>query len=133
MRNQKLIRIRTGVVIASGAFAALLLIPSPSVAADAAAGKQDFTTMCGVCHSPEPGTNKFGPSLAGIAGSKSATVPGYDFSPALKAANITWNEKTLDKWLQNPQGDVHGTKMVISVPDADTRHNIIAYLNTLKP
>jgi cytochrome c len=100
---------------------------------DAAAGKEIFTTTCSACHSTEPGVNMFGPSLAGVVGSKSGTVPGYSFSPALKAANITWDEQTLDKFLKNPSGDVHGTKMPISVPNAEDRHNIIAYLKTLKP
>ena len=81
----------------------------------------------------EPGVNKLGPSLAGIVGSKSGAVPGYNFSPALKAANITWDEQTLDKFLENPGTDVHGTKMFISVPNAKNRQNIIAYLDTLKP
>jgi cytochrome c len=81
----------------------------------------------------EPGVNKLGPSLAGIVGSKSGGVPGYNFSPALKAANITWDEQTLDKFLENPGADVRGTKMLISVPNAQNRQNIIAYLETLKP
>jgi len=102
-------------------------------AEDAAAGKQVFTTMCSPCHATEPGVNKIGPSLAGIFGSKSGDVPGYDFSPALKTANITWDETTLDKFLQNPAADVQGTKMVISVPSAENRQNVIAYLKTLKP
>jgi hypothetical protein len=50
-----------------------------------------------------------------------------------KSANITWNEQTLDKFLKSPSADVHGTKMFISVPNAENRHNIIAYLATLKP
>ena len=75
------------------AVAALLLSSMPNLAAgDAAAGKQAFTTTCGACHSTEPGVNKLGPSLAGIVGSKSGAVPGYNFSPSLKAANITWDE-----------------------------------------
>jgi cytochrome c len=133
MRNPKLTLTSTGAAAAFGAIAALLGA-SPSLAAgDAAAGKQSFTTTCGACHSTEPGVNKIGPSLAGIVGSKSGAVPGYNFSPALKAANITWNEAELDKFLTNPSADVHGTKMVIRVPDAEHRQNIIAYLTTLKP
>jgi cytochrome c len=76
--------------------------------------------------------NKIGPSLAGLVGRKSGSVPGYNYSSALKAANITWDEKTLDQWLQNPTGDVHGSKMFITVPGAGDRQNVIAYLETLK-
>ena len=131
MRNPKLIPTS---ILAVGAIAALPLGGSPALAAgDAAAWKQMFTTTCGVCHSTEPGVNMIGPSLAGIVGSKSGAVPGYSFSPALKAAKITWDEQTLDKFLENPKADVHGTKMPISVPNPENRANIIAYLETLKP
>jgi cytochrome c len=131
MRNPKLISTS---ILAVGAIAALPLGGSPALAAgDAAAGKQMFTTTCGVCHSTEPGVNMIGPSLAGIVGSKSGAVPGYSFSPALKAAKITWDEQTLDKFLENPKADVHGTKMPIKVPNPENRDNIIAYLETLKP
>jgi len=106
---------------------------SALAAGDADAGKQVFATTCSVCHSTEPGVKKLGPSLAGISGSKSGAVPGYDFSAALKAANITWDETTLDKFLQNPAADVPGTKMFINVPSAENRENVIAYLKTLKP
>jgi cytochrome c2 len=117
-----------------GAIAALPLAASPALAAaDAAAGKEIFTTTCAACHSAQPGVNMIGPSLAGIYASKSGTVPGYSFSPAIKKPDITWDEQTLNKFLTNPQLDVHGTKMPISVPNAQDRQNIIAYLKTLKP
>src|ERR1700737_1318473 len=133
MRDRKLIPTSTGSAVALGAMAALLLGSSPGLAAGGgAAGKQVFPTTCGACHSTDPGVNKIGPSLAGIVGSKSGAAPGYNFSSALKAANITWDEQTLDKFLENPSAEVHGTKMVISVPNAENRRNIIAYLETLK-
>jgi cytochrome c2 len=123
-----------GTTPALGAVAALPQGSPPAlVAGDATAGEQTFTVTCSVCHSTEPGVNKIGPSLAGIAGSKSGAVPNYNFSPALKAANIRWDEQTLDKFLENPSADVHGTRMPISVPDPEDRRNIIAYLETLKP
>ena len=65
-------------------------------------------------------------------GRKSASEPGYSYSAALKALNITWDERTLDQFLANPAADVHGTKMFISIPDATNRENLIAYLKTLK-
>ena len=135
MHNRNLVPRSTQTIIgtALSAAAALLISSSPGLAAgDAAAGKQAFATTCGACHSVEPGVNKLGPSLAGVVGSKSGAVPGYNFSPALKAANITWDEQTLDKFLENPGADVRGTKMFISVPNAQNRQNIIAYLETLK-
>ena len=114
--------------------AALALGSSPGFSAgDAATGQHVFASRCGICHAPQPSVNKIGPSLAGVFGQKSGTEAGFDYSPALKAADITWDEETLDKFIQNPGADVHGTKMLISVPGNDDRQNVIAYLKTLKP
>jgi cytochrome c len=100
-------------------------------AQDVAAGQRDFA-RCTPCHSAKAGENKIGPSLAGVFGRKAGTEQGFNYSPALKASGITWDEQQLDKFLTNPSADVHGTKMVISVPSADDRKNLIAYLKTLK-
>jgi cytochrome c len=90
----------------------------------------------GLCRSlrsvPAPGENKVGPSLAGIVGSKSGTVPGFNFSTGMKNADITWDDAELDKFLANPSGDVHGTKMFVNLPSESDRQNVIAYLQTLK-
>ena len=106
---------------------------SPTLAAgDATAGQAVFNSRCAVCHTTEPGVNKIGPSLAGIVGSKAGTVPGFNFSPAMKNAGITWDDAELDKFLANPAGDVHGTKMFVNLSSESDRQNVIAYLHTLK-
>ena len=113
--------------------APLLLGTSAGHAAgDPAAGQKVFV-RCAVCHSTAPATNKSGPSLAGVVGRESGTEPGFNYSPALKSANVTWDAGTLDKFLQGPGNFVHGTRMFLSVPNADDRQNVIAYLGTLKP
>ena len=99
---------------------------------DPTAGQTVFATHCAVCHSTEPGVNKIGPSLAGIVGSKSGTVPGFNFSAEMKDANVTWDDANLDKYLANPNGFVHGTKMFVNLPSETDRENVIAYLDTLK-
>src|SRR5512133_3521305 len=90
-------------------------------AGDQAAGEKVFAARCAVCHATAPGQNKVGPSLAGIVGSKSGTVPGYDFSAAMKDANVTWDDANLDKYLANPAGFVHGTKMLVNLPNESDR------------
>jgi len=121
-----------GMALAAAIAASTIAILSKAEAAgNATAGEQVFA-RCAVCHSPKAGENKIGPSLAGVVGRKSGSAPGYDYSPALKSAGITWDEQELDKYLTNPPADVHGTKMVISVPSAEDRQNVIAYLMTLK-
>ena len=97
---------------------------------DAAAGEMVFA-HCAACHSNKLGENKFGPSLAGVFGRKSGTEPGYNYSPAMKGLNVTWDEKTLDEYLQGPGKFVRGTKMVYLVPNEKDRQDVIAYLKTL--
>jgi cytochrome c len=110
-----------------------LVTSSAALAAgDPTAGEKVFVTHCAVCHATTPGENKVGPSLAGIVESKSGTVPGFDFSAAMKDANVTWDDANLDKFLANPAGFVHGTKMFVNLPNETDRQNAIAYLNTLK-
>jgi cytochrome c len=111
-----------------------ILVTSSTVwaADDPAAGEKVFAARCAVCHATEAGQNKIGPSLAGIVGSKSGTVPGFDFSRAMKSADITWDKANLDKYLANPTGVVHGTKMFVNLPSESDRQNVIAYLDTLK-
>jgi cytochrome c len=116
----------------TAAAGAVVAVPSSARAAGRAAAGQQVFARCAACHSTRPGENKIGPSLAGVVGRKSGTEPGYDYSPALKAANISWDEHSLDKFLANPAADVHGTKMFITVPNAADRRNVIAYLETLK-
>jgi cytochrome c len=100
-------------------------------AGDPAAGQHVFAECAG-CHSTAPGENKLGPSLAGVVGRKSGTVAGYGYSPAMKSANVTWDDATLDTFLASPASFVHGTKMFINVPSGTARQNVIAYLETLK-
>ena len=104
---------------------------STLAAGDATAGKAVFNSRCATCHTTEPGVNKIGPSLVGIVGSKSGTVPGFDFSAGMKNADITWDDAELDKFLANPSGDVHGTKMFVNLPSESDRQNVIAYLHSL--
>ena len=97
-------------------------------------GKATFDTMCGICHSvQETGGPNQGPNLLGIVGRKAGSVPDFPlYSPALKASGITWNKKTLDRFLLNPMAKVPGTLMPMQSPDARTRADVVAYLATLK-
>lgn len=117
------------------AVTALLAAPG-AFAADAAAGKAVFEKYaCGTCHSTttEPGGPVTGPTLAGVVGRKAATVKEFPmYTEALKKHGVTWDAKNLDEFLANPMAKVPGTMMVMPVPDATERANVIAYLETLK-
>lgn len=98
-------------------------------AGDAAAGRQVFR-KCQACHSLEAGKNLVGPSLAGVIGRKAGTLPNFNYSPSMKQANITWDAKTLDAYLTDPQKLVPGNRMPF--PGLKTDHDrtdIIAYLS----
>jgi cytochrome c len=117
------------------AAAALSMIAVSSAAyadGDAVAGKSVFN-KCAICHSPAPGKTIIGPSLFGVVGRPSASVPGYSYSDPMKAANKTWDEATLDAYLTDPKAMVPGTKMTFpGLPKPEDRANVIAYLETLK-
>ena len=75
-------------------------------------GAQVFRA-CVACHtlSPDEG-NKAGPTLAGIFGRRIATLPGYNFSPALKKLDIVWSPETVSKLFEiGPAHYTPGTKM----------------------
>jgi cytochrome c len=68
---------------------------------------------CIACHtlSAKDGT-RAGPTLAGIFGRKIASLPGYDFSAALKKLSIVWTPETVAKLFEvGPMVYTPGTKM----------------------
>jgi cytochrome c len=97
-------------------------------------GEAVFRDSCSPCHSDKPGApTLIAPNLFGIVGKKSATEPGFFYSPAMKAANLTWNEVTLTAFLTSPQQVVPGTTMGLTgLIRTEDRTNVIEYLNSLK-
>jgi cytochrome c len=102
-------------------------------AGNPAAGQAVFQSSCSICHSVQPGQNKIGPTLFGVVGRKTGSVPGYTYSPPNTAANLTWDPATLDRYLEAPRTVIPGTKMTYAgLKDAAKRADLIAYLETLK-
>ncbi len=99
---------------------------------DVSAGQKIFSTECSVCHSNVAGGSGFGPSLAGVVGRKAGSLPGFDYSTALKSSGLVWNQATLSQFLTGPGQMVPGTTMQATVPSAVERTDLIAYLATLK-
>ncbi len=88
--------------------------------------------QCKICHTTEPGQHLVGPSLAGVYGRKAGTVGGYPSSPAMRASGLTWDDATLDRFLEAPLKVVPGTRMTFAgLKDAAERRDVIAYLKTL--
>ena len=97
-----------------------------TAAADAARGQTLYKTMCVACHSID--YNGVGPAHKGLFGKKAGSRADYVYSPAVQASSIVWADKTLDKWLANPEKLIPGQKMGFMVPSAKDRADLIAYL-----
>lgn len=110
------------------ALAALLAAALPAAAQDLEAGKRLFN-QCRTCHMLEPGKNAAGPSLAGVYGRTSGTLPGYGFSPAMREKAVVWTDETLAAYVRDPRGYIPRNKMVFAglKKDADIA-NLLAYL-----
>ena len=53
-----------------------------------------------------------GSSLAALWNRKAGSLASFSrYSPALKSANIVWNDRTLDDWITDPQHLVPGNEM----------------------
>ena len=85
---------------------------------------------CTACHSLAPDRNMTGPSLAGIWGRKAGSLESFErYSPALKASNAVWDEKTLDEWLTSPPRLIPDNRMIFAgISDRRQRVDLIAFL-----
>jgi cytochrome c len=99
-------------------------------AQDAAKGADVFQDRCGSCHVLN-GVGQ-GPSLVGVIGRKAASIPGFNYSDAMKASGLTWTPANLDRFISGPTKLVPGTAMRAMVPDPTERRDLIAYLASLK-
>jgi cytochrome c len=93
---------------------------------DAVQGKAVFEKRCTGCHAVA--VDREGPRLAGVYGRRAGNIPGFTYSAGLKNSDVTWNDATLEKWLSDPDLMVPDNNMSFSVPKAEERRNLIAYL-----
>ena len=97
---------------------------------DAARGEQAWKKNCTECHTVDK--DDTGPRHAGVVGRRAGSVPGFDYSAALKASTLVWDADLLDRWIAKPDAVVPGQAMDFKMGDAAMRADIIAYLMTLK-
>ncbi|HEY8250069.1 MAG TPA: c-type cytochrome [Burkholderiales bacterium] len=117
-------------VFACAALSAAQAFSSQALAADPKRGKTLYESRCIGCHSIDE--NRAGPAHRGVFGRRAGIVKGFDYSPALKSSRLTWNEKTLERWLTDPEAAIPGQKMGFPVSEAADRADIIEYLRTAK-
>jgi cytochrome c len=93
-------------------------------------GAQVFRA-CVACHTlKRDGGNRAGPTLAGLFGRRIATLPGYNFSPALKKLDIVWTPDTVSKLFElGPATFTPGTKMPEQkINSAEDRAALVKFL-----
>ena len=93
-------------------WSALLLAAPASYGADPLAAGRAAFKRCANCHQVGQGArSNFGPQLNGILGRRAGSAPDFAYSPALRNARFTWNEKNLAAFLRDPDGVVPGNQM----------------------
>ena len=109
--------------------AALAWVQAAVAAATNDIGRATFEKRCTGCHSLDK--NKEGPRLRGVVGRQSASIPDFEYSAALKQANVLWGDESLDRWLKDPESVAPDNDMSFHVGDEKERKDIIAYLKSV--
>lgn len=120
-----LIGLTAGVAAVTAAAIAL----TPALAQNTPDNAPPAFAACRACHTVQAGAKSgLGPNLNHVVGRPAASVPGFNYSAALRASKLRWDEATLNEFLANPAKKVPGSRMPISTPDPVKRAAIIAYL-----
>ncbi len=133
---------RIGVAIAAALSTALAAIAPPPVAAGGseAAGHDSPRSaavgdpqrgaavyqLCSACHSLDE--DDVGPRHRGVVGRRAGAIAEYSYSSALKSSGLVWSPETLDRWLEDPQKLVPGSRMFFALKNAQDRADVIAWL-----
>lgn len=121
-------------LIAGLAVAGLCGVAQAAPAGDVEAGRTLFKALCASCHTIGPmAASGFAPQLNGIVGRRAASLTDFDYTPAMRKSGITWDEKTLAKFIAGPSDLVPGTRMRFwGMGNERKQADLIAYLRTLK-
>jgi cytochrome c len=108
----------------------VLTIGVSTQAAGGEAGRIAFETHCASCHAVAATAPQGpGPQLAGLAGRRIGGDAGFDYSPALQAAEGRWDAARLERFLRDPEEMFPGLWMGGNgVSDAAARQRIVEYL-----
>jgi cytochrome c len=100
--------------------------PDDVVKGDPARGHALYQSRCTACHSLD--RSRIGPAHRGVFDRVAGSVPGFDYSPAVKDSGVRWTAANLNRWLTDPEAFIPGQKMGYQVPDPVDRGDIIAFL-----
>lgn len=120
-----------GVVgLASFEFIVKPVVAQEAAQGDSELGSEIYNAVCKGCHGVS-----IAPTLRGIINRPIASVTTFaGYSSALKAkSSETWTDANLHAFIAAPNTFAPGTMMTTSVPDAQQRTDLIAYLASLPP
>ncbi len=102
--------------------------------ATAEQGEIIFMRKCSSCHDHEKiGGHGKGPHLWNLLGRQAGSIPGFDFSEAMKQSGHRWNLAALNYYLTNTEQAVPGRIMEFRGIRRDkVRAKLLAFLKTLK-
>lgn len=104
---------------------------TPTSAAETAPAA--FNNHCRTCHSVKEGDNRLGPSLHNVYGAKAGSSSAYaGYSQGMKSSGVTWDEATLDKFIENPEQVIPNNNMkpYKGIGDAAVRKQILDFLKS---
>ena len=119
--------LRTTLTILTGVVCVTVAIADS--AKDPERGREAFEKRCTGCHALDKA--KVGPPLRGVYGRAAGTNPQFTYSDAVKNASVTWEESTLERWLNDTESVIPDNDMTFRLNDSAERANIIAYLKQL--
>ncbi|WP_371260534.1 cytochrome c family protein [Bradyrhizobium sp. Ec3.3] len=124
-------------LVALGGVACMLYSPSHGQqpgqqSLDAASGQRAFNNACRTCHTIKDGDNRLGPHLYRIVGRKAGSLPDYNYSSAMKGADLVWDEDKLERFIANPDELIPGNSMkpYSGLASADDRARIVSFLRS---
>lgn len=95
---------------------------------DPARGRTVYA-RCAACHDLNTGATRLGPSLKGVVGRTSGTMPNFNYSQAIKDKAVVWNAETLDAFLAGPSKYIPGNRMAFPpLANPQDRADLIAFL-----
>jgi cytochrome c len=109
-------------------------IPLPVLLAKAEVQKGErVSKQCAACHNFQKGAGpKIGPDLWNVVDRPVAENAAFKYSDAMKKKGGKWTFEELDKFIENPRGDVPGTAMTFAgIKNPQQRADVLAYLRTL--
>ena len=96
-------------------------------------GRQVFDQRCRTCHGgTAPADYPVGPSLIGVIGRKAGIEDSGMHSRAVMDSGIVWHRESLRRFLTQPQREIPGTLMPVSVRDPAELESLLDYLESLR-